>query len=56
MGDVWLLWPNGTMVPLEDYTWADYQWLGDDYQRVVVTRYGECDQPIEWKNVVTSPP
>lgn len=32
-----LLWPDGTWVYREDYSWAEWSWLGDDYE--IVTRY-----------------
>lgn len=48
--DIWLLWPDGTMCPLDESN--EYEYMSDDYHLVDVLAYDEFGSPQLWEYVL----
>lgn len=44
--DKWVLWPDGVMASLN--TLHNYKYRSDDFILIVVTKFDEFGNPIEW--------
>lgn len=50
MDDLWVLWPDGFMIPLEELDSEEWNHRSDDYMTVAVIEYEEDEEtPKCWR-------